>query len=60
VKQTLKRWRQTCRCAPIIRYFAGCIRAQEGLIGEIDKNTVAYHFHEPLERLGAFQISLPG
>ena len=30
------------------RYFAGCIRAQEGSIGEIDNNTVAYHFHEPL------------
>jgi aldehyde dehydrogenase len=30
------------------RYFAGCIRAQEGSIGEIDHDTVAYHFHEPL------------
>ncbi|MDQ7090714.1 MAG: aldehyde dehydrogenase family protein [Methylococcales bacterium] len=30
------------------RYFAGCIRAQEGGISEIDKNTVAYHYHEPL------------
>lgn len=30
------------------RYFAGCIRAQEGAISEIDKDTVAYHFHEPL------------
>ncbi|MDI9682643.1 aldehyde dehydrogenase family protein, partial [Burkholderia cenocepacia] len=30
------------------RYFAGCIRAQEGGISEIDDNTVAYHFHEPL------------
>lgn len=30
------------------RYFAGAIRAQEGSIGEIDHNTVAYHFHEPL------------
>ncbi|MCG5078155.1 aldehyde dehydrogenase family protein, partial [Paraburkholderia tagetis] len=26
------------------RYFAGCIRAQEGGISEIDDNTVAYHF----------------
>ncbi|MDP0562412.1 MAG: aldehyde dehydrogenase family protein [Candidatus Endonucleobacter sp. (ex Gigantidas childressi)] len=34
------------------RYFAGCIRAQEGSIGEIDKNTVAYHFHEPLGVVG--------
>ena len=30
------------------RYFAGCIRAQEGTIGEIDPQTIAYHFHEPL------------
>ncbi|WP_164010517.1 aldehyde dehydrogenase family protein [Pyxidicoccus trucidator] len=30
------------------RYFAGCIRAQEGSAGELDADTVAYHFHEPL------------
>ncbi len=30
------------------RYFAACIRAQEGGISEIDSQTVAYHFHEPL------------
>ena len=30
------------------RYFAGCIRAQEGGISEVDHDTVAYHFHEPL------------
>lgn len=30
------------------RYFAGAIRAQEGSVGEIDEDTVAYHFHEPL------------
>ena len=30
------------------RYFASCVRAQEGSIGEIDHDTVAYHFHEPL------------
>jgi aldehyde dehydrogenase len=30
------------------RYFAGAIRAQEGSIGQIDGDTVAYHFHEPL------------
>ncbi len=30
------------------RYFAGCIRAQEGGISEIDDDTIAYHFHEPL------------
>lgn len=34
------------------RYFAGCIRAQEGTIGDIDKDTVAYHFHEPLGVVG--------
>ncbi len=30
------------------RYFAACIRAQEGAISELDDGTVAYHFHEPL------------
>ena len=30
------------------RYFAGCIRAQEGSLSQIDEDTVAYHFHEPL------------
>jgi aldehyde dehydrogenase len=30
------------------RYFAAAIRAQEGSIGEVDENTIAYHFHEPL------------
>ena len=34
------------------RYFAGCVRAQEGAISEIDENTVAYHFHEPLGVVG--------
>ena len=34
------------------RYFAGCIRAQEGTISEVDENTVAYHFHEPLGVVG--------
>lgn len=34
------------------RYFAGCIRSQEGSISEIDKDTVAYHFHEPLGVVG--------
>ncbi|AUV49874.1 acetaldehyde dehydrogenase ExaC [Bordetella bronchiseptica] len=34
------------------RYFAGCIRAQEGAISEIDANTVAYHFHEPIGVVG--------
>ncbi|QEA40666.1 aldehyde dehydrogenase [Pistricoccus aurantiacus] len=34
------------------RYFAGCIRAQEGSLAEIDEHTVAYHFHEPLGVVG--------
>lgn len=34
------------------RYFAGCIRAQEGSIGEVDADTMAYHFHEPLGVVG--------
>src|SRR6187431_912726 len=34
------------------RYFAGCIRAQEGSLSEVDNNTIAYHFHEPLGVVG--------
>lgn len=34
------------------RYFAGCLRAEEGAISEIDENTVAYHFQEPLGVVG--------
>ena len=34
------------------RYFAGCLRAQEGSLSEIDGNTIAYHFHEPLGVVG--------
>jgi aldehyde dehydrogenase len=34
------------------RYFAGCIRAQEGSIAPIDAETYAYHFHEPLGVVG--------
>ncbi|MCI4676370.1 acetaldehyde dehydrogenase ExaC [Candidatus Mycolicibacterium alkanivorans] len=34
------------------RYFAGAARAQEGSIAEIDEDTVAYHFHEPLGVVG--------
>ena len=34
------------------RYFAGAIRAQEGGISEIDQDTIAYHFHEPLGVVG--------
>ncbi|MDO9299102.1 aldehyde dehydrogenase [Bradyrhizobium sp.] len=35
-----------------IRYFAGAIRGQEGSLSEIDHDTVAYHFHEPLGVVG--------
>jgi aldehyde dehydrogenase len=35
-----------------LRYFAGALRAQEGGISEIDENTIAYHFHEPLGVVG--------
>ena len=34
------------------RYFAGCLRAQEGSISMIDEETVAYHFQEPLGVVG--------
>ena len=34
------------------RYFAGCVRAQEGTLSEIDHDTIAYHFHEPLGVVG--------
>ena len=34
------------------RYFAGCLRAQEGALSEIDGDTIAYHYHEPLGVVG--------
>ncbi|KMJ55951.1 aldehyde dehydrogenase, partial [Bacillus sp. LL01] len=34
------------------RYFAGVIRAEEGSLSQIDENTVAYHFQEPLGVVG--------
>jgi len=34
------------------RYFAGCIRAQEGGVSEIDHETYAYHYHEPIGVVG--------
>ena len=34
------------------RYFAGCLRAQEGTATDIDATTVSYHFHEPLGVVG--------
>ena len=39
-------------CIDHFRYFAGCLRAQEGGLSEIDETTVAYHFHEPLGVVG--------
>ena len=34
------------------RYFASCLRAQEGTLAELDETTVAYHYHEPLGVVG--------
>jgi aldehyde dehydrogenase len=34
------------------RYFAGAVRGQEGGISQLDEDTVAYHFHEPLGVVG--------
>lgn len=34
------------------RYFAGCIRTQEGSISQLDEDTIAYHFYEPLGVVG--------
>ncbi|TXT37599.1 MAG: hypothetical protein FD135_3495, partial [Comamonadaceae bacterium] len=34
------------------RYFAGCVRSQEGALSNIDENTVAYHIQEPLGVVG--------
>jgi aldehyde dehydrogenase len=34
------------------RYFASCVRAQEGGVSEIDHETYAYHFHEPIGVVG--------
>jgi len=35
-----------------LRYFAGAIRAQEGGVSQVDNDTVAYHFHEPIGVVG--------
>ncbi|MEU9133645.1 aldehyde dehydrogenase family protein [Kitasatospora sp. NPDC048540] len=35
-----------------LRYFAGALRAQEGSLSQLDEDTVAYHFHEPLGVVG--------
>jgi len=34
------------------RYFAGCLRSQEGSMAELDEKTVSYHLHEPLGVVG--------
>ncbi|MFD0944185.1 aldehyde dehydrogenase [Savagea faecisuis] len=34
------------------RYFASAIRAQEGGLSQINNDTVAYHFHEPIGVVG--------
>src|SRR6478752_5525706 len=34
------------------RYFAGCIRAQDSGVSEIDHETYAYHYHEPIGVVG--------
>lgn len=34
------------------RYFAGCLRSQEGSLAELDENTMSYHIHEPLGVVG--------
>ncbi|TPG68397.1 aldehyde dehydrogenase family protein [Brevibacillus laterosporus] len=34
------------------RYFAGCLRSQDSSVSQIDNDTVAYHFHEPLGVVG--------
>jgi len=39
-------------CVDHWRYYAGVVRAQEGGISEIDGDTIAYHFHEPLGVVG--------
>jgi len=41
------------------RYFAGCLRAQEGTMAEIDETTVAYHIHEPLGVVGQIIPEFP-
>ena len=39
-------------CSDHFRYYAGCIRSQEGTLSQIDNDTVAYHFHEPIGVVG--------
>ena len=44
--------RRRSACHRSFRYFAGCIRAEEGAISTIDNETIAYHFKEPLGVVG--------
>ena len=48
--------RETLNAVPLaadhFRYFAGAIRAQEGGVSQIDDDTTAFHFHEPLGVVG--------
>lgn len=39
-------------CVDHFRYFAGCLRSDEGTMAELDANTVSYHIHEPLGVVG--------
>uniref|UniRef100_UPI0011809B40 aldehyde dehydrogenase family protein n=1 Tax=Microbulbifer mangrovi TaxID=927787 RepID=UPI0011809B40 len=39
-------------CVDHFRYFAGCLRSQEGSMAELDEHTVSYHLHEPLGVVG--------
>jgi aldehyde dehydrogenase len=50
--RSARRWQPTSLAVDHFRYFAGAIRAQEGSISEVDHDTVAYHFHEPLGVVG--------
>ncbi|QUW68200.1 aldehyde dehydrogenase [Pseudomonas synxantha] len=50
IRETLKA--DVPLAADHFRYYAGCIRAQEGSAAEINDNTVAYHIHEPLGVVG--------
>ena len=51
--RSVKRPTPTCRSRSIISAISpACIRAQEGTMSEIDHDTVAYHFHEPLGVVG--------
>src|SRR5690606_15422252 len=50
--EDLEKAQDAAHAADHFRYFAGCIRAQEGSAAEINEHTAAYHFHEPLGVVG--------